>query len=47
MRKQVAAIFKVLERFISLPVFPEMAGLDRSEAGVTAYPEFPLNQIQR
>jgi Amt family ammonium transporter len=41
--------FKVLDRFIPLRVSPEMEleGLDQSEVGVTAYPEFHLNKTHR
>jgi Amt family ammonium transporter len=41
--------FKVLNRFIPLRVSPEMEleGLDQSEVGVTAYPEFQLNKTHR
>jgi len=41
--------FKILDKFIPLRVSPEMEieGLDQSEVGVTAYPEFHLNKTHR
>jgi Amt family ammonium transporter len=41
--------FKVLDKIVPLRVTPEMEleGLDQSEVGVTAYPEFQLNKAHR
>ena len=41
--------FKVLDKIVPLRVSPEMEleGLDQSEVGVTAYPEFHLNKTHR
>jgi len=41
--------FKVLDKFVPLrvPAELELEGLDQSEVGVTAYPEFNLSKTHR